>query len=333
MLIEKEASMSDQPKPVDINAASLDELARIPGIGPTIAARILSRRPYQTVDELTSVPGIGVIALEKIRQYFIPLSNENGQSASNELLTDETHDDEPPLESQFYESEVIALPAPGQVELLDANISTDKDQEQRIPEAVEQASEIDDEPQILLAEEEPAMELEPTQSSQPEQDTGPTVVIPKSEPVRKDQPRYASRADAFWISFGSSFLAFLLAIGLTLGVLALINNGLRYVSPAQLGSVNRQVDGLSTQASILQQDLDGMRTRVDNLEGLSGRVSTIEQTAEQLRSDLNTAAGQVEQLNQNISGLQTEVTELRNVSDRFQNFLDGLRELLNNEQQ
>jgi prefoldin subunit 5 len=198
---------------------------------------------------------------------------------------------------------------------------------------VEQTSEKDDEPQVLLAEEELAAKEEPTLAPKAEQITEPAVVIPKYEPVSKEQPRYASRSEAFWISFGSSFLAFLMAIGLTLGALALINNGLRYVSPTQLGSVSRQVEGLNTQASILQQDLDGLRTRVDNLEGLSGRVSTIEQTTEQLRSDLDTASGQVEQLNQNVSILQTDFTELKNVSDRFQNFLDGLRELLNNEQQ
>lgn len=325
--------MSNQPKPVDINTASLDELASIPGIGPAIAARILSRRPYQTVDELTSIPGIGETALNKIRHYLIPLSSENGQSASHEDHLDEAQDDEPPLESQLYETEVIALPAPGQVELLDTNKTTDEDQGEQSLEAVEQTSEKDDEPQVLLAEEELAAKEEQTLAPKAEQISEPAVVIPKYEPVSKEQPRYASRADAFWISFGSSFLAFLLAIGLTLGALALINNGLRYVSPTQLGSVSRQVEGLNTQASILQQDLEGLRTRVDNLEGLSGRVSTIEQTTEQLRSDLDTASGQVEQLNQNVSILQTDVTELKNVSDRFQNFLDGLRELLNNEQQ
>jgi prefoldin subunit 5 len=285
------------------------------------------------VDELTSIPGIGETALNKIRHYLIPLRGENGQSVTQEDHLDEAQDDEPPHEAQLYETEVIALPAPGQVELLDSDKTTDEDQGKQSLEAVEQASEKDGEPQVLLAEEELAAKEEPTLAPKAEQITEPVVVIPKYEPVSKEQPRYASRSDAFWISFGNSFLAFLLAIGLTLGALALINNGLRYVSPTQLGSVSRQVEGLNTQASILQQDLEGLRTRVDNLEGLSGRVSTIEQTTEQLRSDLDTASGQVEQLNQNVSILQTDFTELKNVSDRFQNFLDGLRELLNNEQQ
>jgi DNA uptake protein ComE-like DNA-binding protein len=46
-------------QPVDLNGASLDELASLPGIGPTIAARIVAGRPYASIDELLDVDGIG----------------------------------------------------------------------------------------------------------------------------------------------------------------------------------------------------------------------------------------------------------------------------------
>jgi len=324
--------MSDQLQPVDLNTASLDELSRIPGIGPAIAARIQSRRPYNSVDELTTVPGIGEAALEKIRQYLIPLDGDNSKALGAGVYPDEPKEDEPLPESQLYEADAVALPAAKQVELLEAGATIEEEPQEQSEVEMQQSDE-SVEPEILMAEEELIEEEEPIKAYQAEQETGPTVVIPETKPATKDQPRYASRADAFWISFGSSFLVFILAIGLTLGALALINNGLRYVSPAQLSSVIRQVDGLSSQASILQQDLDGLRTRVDNIEGLSGRVSTVEQSTEQLRGDLDAAYAQVEQLNQSISSLQSDVTELRSVSDRFQNFLNGLRELLNNEQQ
>ncbi len=323
--------MSDQPKPIDLNTASLDELASIPGIGPAIADRIQARRPYQSVDELAGVPGIGQTALEKIRPFFFLQSSDNGQAAGEEPKLAEAQLDEAIPDAQVYEADVIALPAPEQVQLIESDEPVESEIEPQSVSDLEPASELEaaseaDEPDILLADEElPAPE--------PAQASGPTVVIPESKPASKEQPRFATRGDAFWISFGSSLLGFILAIGLTLGALALINNGLRYVSPAQLSSVSRQVDGLNSQASILQQDLDGLRTRVDNLEGLSGRVSTVEQTAKQLQSDLDAASTQVEQLNQDVSGLQTDVTELKTVSGKFQNFLDGLRELLNNEQQ
>ena len=52
---------------VDVNRASADELASLPGIGPAIAARVIAGRPYASVDELERVKGIGPKTLAKLR--------------------------------------------------------------------------------------------------------------------------------------------------------------------------------------------------------------------------------------------------------------------------
>ncbi|PWH17569.1 MAG: hypothetical protein DDG60_01745 [Anaerolineae bacterium] len=58
---------------ININTADAALLETIPGIGPTIANRIVSYReangPFQKVDDLLKVPGIGPNTLEKIRPY------------------------------------------------------------------------------------------------------------------------------------------------------------------------------------------------------------------------------------------------------------------------
>ena len=53
--------------PVDINSASIDELASLPGIGPVLAARITAARPFASTSELQEVRGIGPKKMEKIR--------------------------------------------------------------------------------------------------------------------------------------------------------------------------------------------------------------------------------------------------------------------------
>jgi hypothetical protein len=45
--------------PVDVNHGSVEDLEALPGIGPKLAERILTARPYRTAAELQRVPGIG----------------------------------------------------------------------------------------------------------------------------------------------------------------------------------------------------------------------------------------------------------------------------------
>ena len=60
--------------PIDINKASLEELIKIPGIGPVTAKRIVEerkKRPFKTLQELKRVKGIGDKKLNIIKKYVI----------------------------------------------------------------------------------------------------------------------------------------------------------------------------------------------------------------------------------------------------------------------
>ncbi len=57
--------------PLDLNAADAEALQGLPGIGPTLAARIVADReahgPFQLAEDLLRVPGIGPKRWERIR--------------------------------------------------------------------------------------------------------------------------------------------------------------------------------------------------------------------------------------------------------------------------
>jgi competence protein ComEA len=59
-------------EPIDVNRATSDELQALPGIGPTLAGRIVETRgkqPFRTVDDLRRVPGIGAKTLDRLRPH------------------------------------------------------------------------------------------------------------------------------------------------------------------------------------------------------------------------------------------------------------------------
>jgi competence protein ComEA len=62
-------------RPVDINTAGSTELESVPGIGKSLAQRILTFREkngaFGSVDDLLKVQGIGEKSLQKLRPYLI----------------------------------------------------------------------------------------------------------------------------------------------------------------------------------------------------------------------------------------------------------------------
>ncbi|CAA9545005.1 MAG: hypothetical protein AVDCRST_MAG49-1152 [uncultured Thermomicrobiales bacterium] len=61
--------------PLDLNTASVEDLEVLPGIGPAIAARIVTRRdemgPYASVDELVEIPGISARMVDDLRPLLV----------------------------------------------------------------------------------------------------------------------------------------------------------------------------------------------------------------------------------------------------------------------
>jgi competence protein ComEA len=81
---------------VNVNTASVEQLQRLPGIGPALSRRIeqyrTAQRPFQSVEELRRVPGIGAKTLAALRPLVTtapPSSPEATAPASNEPAPNE----------------------------------------------------------------------------------------------------------------------------------------------------------------------------------------------------------------------------------------------------
>lgn len=69
---------------VDINAAPWPELAQLPGVGQTLAKRIVDVRdqngPFRDHEDLRRVRGIGPKTLDKLRPYLRPMANSSSMA-------------------------------------------------------------------------------------------------------------------------------------------------------------------------------------------------------------------------------------------------------------
>lgn len=76
---------------VDLNSAPWQELVLLPGVGETLAMRIIESRdtdgPFVEAADLLRVRGIGPATLERLRPYLAPMM-EHGRLAANPHSSD-----------------------------------------------------------------------------------------------------------------------------------------------------------------------------------------------------------------------------------------------------
>jgi competence ComEA-like helix-hairpin-helix protein len=62
------------PRPLDLNHASADEISRLPGVGPSLARRIVEERDrrgrFETSDNLRGILGMGPKKLAALREHI-----------------------------------------------------------------------------------------------------------------------------------------------------------------------------------------------------------------------------------------------------------------------
>ncbi|HJN75378.1 MAG TPA: helix-hairpin-helix domain-containing protein [Myxococcota bacterium] len=56
---------------IDVNTATVDELQALPGIGPSLAGRMVEARPFDEVADLERVVGIGPVTRARLSPFVV----------------------------------------------------------------------------------------------------------------------------------------------------------------------------------------------------------------------------------------------------------------------
>lgn len=326
---------------LDINSADADALTQLQGVGARLAERIIAARPFESVADLTRVRGISENDVERLRSFLSISDAAEQPDATEDEVNEKVIENAPANLTEETVSEVEATIDEAEVRTLE-NIAEIKaepedaasDESDTVIEEIEE--ELDDVEETFTADEDVELvELE----GDGEIESVPEELEPIAEPTSElptSQPESMTRGGVCGLIFVGGLATLILAVAITLGILASVNNGqLSYASPYQIAALRTQTESLSVQADTLAEDIAGLRTRIDNLDALSGRVGDVEIEVDSMQDDVagleaNVASMQTQydELATQIVSLDEQIETLTVQGNRFEGFLEGLHALM-----
>lgn len=302
---------------INLNQADVDTLATLPGIGPALAARIVTFRqevhPFEEAVEVTAVTGI----TEKMYRQFADQVTVSGpapevsSALSPEPEPPATGSSTPPGETVYRTAEPVEATA--------QNMPTSKEKAETM--TIQPATD-ESEPQVIPrrgsgveAKEEPEIEEE---SSPPAKEPPP---VSPAEPALLGQGYW-------WRSCLLTVVAIAGGALLTLLILQRINGTLDVATHPRLLQLSDDLSALERQDETVNAEIQELRSRLNQMEALSGRVQSAEADIQSLNEAVKSLDEQITTLEGDTSEIQDAVNDIKTASDRFDGFLSGLSDLL-----
>jgi competence ComEA-like helix-hairpin-helix protein len=276
---------------LNLNTAQTNDLAKLPGVGAVMADRIVAARPFEKPEDLLKVSGVGPSLLERLTPLVTVRETEIPEDDSEVLYLAAEIESEPQAAEALPETE------PSDEAPESEPIPTWEGSEAEMGEDLHE-DEVSNEKTVIPVEE---------------------AESPKETTL--NEPKPVTWGQAMLMAVVCSFVAFILAVLLSLGIVGSLNGGLRYASTEQFQNLSSQVGTLDSEIGTMIQDIGTLRTRLDNLEGLSGRIGALETETGQLSENMAATNALIEEI-------KAQIADIIKDAERFQGFLDGLGNLL-----
>lgn len=156
----------------------------------------------------------------------------------------------------------------------------------------------------------------------------PTTAAPPAPTKQPAKPGF-TRGQSWLLTLAACLVTFLLAAGLVLGLVALLNEGrLRFAAPERVETLAQTLSSVEARLAAQENAMEALTARVDNLETLDERMQAAEENIDNLYGELDAAAQQLDALGSEVEALQKQVSLLQTQTDTFTTFFESLRDTL-----
>ncbi|TFH35607.1 MAG: helix-hairpin-helix domain-containing protein [Anaerolineales bacterium] len=131
-----------------------------------------------------------------------------------------------------------------------------------------------------------------------------------------------------WLAIITGALSVILSVILSLAILVGINRTLNIERHAAVRELRSEFSQMDTQLANLEAGLNSIDSRLKAVEGLSGRMATLETEFDLVQEGVDQAITEVDQLTEQVTAVSDEVTRISGKVNLFDAFLEGMRALM-----
>lgn len=150
----------------------------------------------------------------------------------------------------------------------------------------------------------------------------------EKQPEKSQSEELITQSQLIWSLLGTAIFSILLTVLITLGILSATNGGLRYATVSEASRLENQITLLNDLTTTMQTDIQGIRTRLDALETVAGRVSVLEDRADTMEEDIGIIQTSIEEISETLTIVQDEIFALKESAKKSEDFRSGLLQLL-----
>jgi len=325
--------------------SDLDDLRRVPGIGENSLEQIKQFLTYQS----SELPADFQSFVDSIRDetksepFKVEHTFDDKLVDIEQALIEENPDEISRLEKVIDESSVetehddnFASKGVSEQEIIEAEVKILEEQPEEGVETVNEThtKEVEIETNEDLPEQErstetisPARTVDSEDSVVPEKEVSYEIHTEK-QPEKSPSEEMITRSQLIWSLLGTAIFSILLTVLITLGILSATNGGLRYATVSEASRLENQITLLNDLTTTMQTDIQGIRTRLDALETVAGRVSVLEDRADTMEEDIGIIQTSIKEISETLTIVQDEIIALQESAKKSEDFRSGLLQLL-----